>query len=72
MSGIYLSECSSLESISLSNFNTKNFKNMESIFEEFTKLELLDLSNFDKSLVTYLKSMFNLIKTDILDLIIDL
>ena len=50
--------CSSLESITLSNFVTEKVKDMSNMFNECSKIKYLDLSNFDTSLVTTMNSMF--------------
>ena len=40
-------ECSSLQSINLSSFNTTNVKNMECMFCECSSLQSIDLSSFN-------------------------
>ena len=51
-------KCISLNSIELSNFDTKNVKNMECMFYSCYSLINLDLSNFDFNKVTNIKYMF--------------
>jgi surface protein len=50
--------CSSLESLDLSNFDTKNVTDMSDMFANCTALEVLDLSNFNTGNVTYMYGMF--------------
>ena len=51
-------ECSSLESIDLSSFNTNNVTDMYSMFFGCTSLESIDLSSFNTNNVTYMYNMF--------------
>ena len=51
--------CPSLTSINLSDFDTSNCTNMESMFSGCIALTSLDLSNFDTSKVTNMKKMFH-------------
>ena len=53
------SNCDSLTTLDLSNFNTSNVTNMHSMFNSCTNLTSLDLSNFDTSNVTSMNSMFD-------------
>lgn len=50
--------CSSLNSIDLSNFDTSAVKNMNNMFYGCSSLTTLDLSNFDTSSVTMMEQMF--------------
>ncbi len=50
--------CSSLESIDLSNFDTKNVISMHSMFRGCSSLKKLDLTNFDTSSVRSMFEMF--------------
>ena len=50
--------CSSLTSIDLSHFNTKNVKVMQSMFDGCSALTTLDVSNFDMSKMINTESMF--------------
>ena len=50
--------CSSLESLDLSNFDTSNVTDMSSMFDDCHSLSSLDLSNFDTSNVTSMWGMF--------------
>jgi len=63
------SECSSLISIDLSNFNTQNLKNMGSIFYGCSSLKDINLSNFNTKNVIDMNSLFygcsSLIKIDL-------
>jgi len=52
------SSCSSLVSLDLSNFNTKNVTDMQSMFDECNSLKSLNLSNFNTINVTNMSSMF--------------
>ncbi len=61
MNGMF-SNCSSLNSLDLSNFNTNNVVNMNSMFSFCSSLELLDLSNFNLDKVIDMNDMFNNIK----------
>ena len=51
--------CSTLETLDLSNFDTKNVTNMEYMFKGCSALNTLDLSSFDTKNVTNMQSMFN-------------
>jgi surface protein len=51
--------CSSLQSIDLSSFNTSNVTNMSSMFANCSSLQSIDLSSFDTSNVTNMSYMFN-------------
>lgn len=51
-------DCSNLESVDVSNFNTKNVTNMAYMFGQCRALTSLDLSGFDTSNVTDMSSMF--------------
>ena len=50
--------CSSLESLDLSNFDTSNVTSMTSMFRECSSLLSLDLSSFDTSNVSSMSEMF--------------
>ena len=50
--------CSSLKDIDLSNFNTNNVKDMNSMFQECSSLKELNLSNFNTNNVKDMNSMF--------------
>ena len=50
--------CSSLTSIDLSHFNTKNVKVMQSMFDGCSDLTTLDVSNFDMSKMINTETMF--------------
>ena len=50
--------CSSLTNINLSNFNTNNVINMESMFQQCSSLTNINLSNFNTNNVTYMGCMF--------------
>ena len=50
--------CSSLESLDVSNFDTSNVTLMNHMFGQCSKLKSLDLSNFDTSKVTDMMYMF--------------
>ena len=50
--------CSSLTELNLSNFNTNNVTNMQSIFKECSSLTELNLSNFNTNNVTNMENMF--------------
>ena len=52
------SDCSSLTSLDVSNFNTSNVTNMGSMFSYCSSLTSLNVSNFDTSNVTNMDSMF--------------
>ncbi len=60
--------CTSLEEIDLSGFNTKNVESMDSMFTRCTSLQNLNISNFDMSNVTTKDGMFSEIgnNTDII------
>ena len=51
-------ECSSLNNINLSNFNTNNVTNMKSMFSGCSSLNNIDLSNFNTNNVTNMEYMF--------------
>ena len=51
--------CSSLESIDLSSFNTKNVSNMLGMFCGCSSLKSIDLSSFNTKNVTYMYDMFS-------------
>ena len=51
-------DCSSLESINLSSFNTTNVTNMNSMFSRCSSLQSIDLSSFNTTNVKYMMSMF--------------
>ena len=51
-------ECSSLEKLDISNFNTNNVKNMYGMFLGCSSLKELDVSNFNINNETYLLNMF--------------
>lgn len=55
----WFSGCSNLASINLSNFDTSNVINMESIFSSCFNLTSIDVSNLDTSNVTDMSSMFS-------------
>ena len=50
--------CESLSSIDMSNFDTKNVKNMEKLFNSCYSLKSIDLSNFNTQNVTNMIYMF--------------
>ena len=52
------SECSSLNSIDLSSFNTTNVNNMSFMFDGCSSLKSIDLSSFNTTNVNNMKSMF--------------
>ena len=52
------SECSSLTSLNLSNFNTNNVTNMEGMFNKCSSLTSLNLSNFNTNNVINMNYMF--------------
>ena len=52
-------DCSSLESLDLSKFNTSNVKDMNKMFAGCSSLKSLNLSNFDTSNVYNMDYMFN-------------
>jgi len=51
--------CTTLQSIDLSNFNTKKIKNMESMFSMCSSLISINLVNFNTENVTNMSYMFN-------------
>ena len=51
-------QCTSLESINLSNFKTSSVTNVEGMFYRCTSLKSIDLSNFDTPSLTNIKEMF--------------
>ena len=54
------SNCKNLTSLDVSNFNTSNVTNMNSMFRDCAKLETITgLNNFDVSKVTYMNMMFH-------------
>jgi surface protein len=57
--GNMFSNCSSLTSVDLSNFDTSNVTNMEFMFRNCSSLTSIDLSSFDISNVTSMMSMFS-------------
>ena len=54
----FFSDCTSLTSLDLSNFDTSNSKNMKYMFTNCPRLTFLDISNFDTSNVIDMKYMF--------------
>ena len=52
------SNCNSLKSLDLSNFNTENIKDMHCMFYNCNSLRSLDLSNFNTQNVTNMFSLF--------------
>lgn len=50
--------CSSLKSVDVSHFDTRNVTDMTQMFSHCTKLINIDLSNFNISNVTNMKFMF--------------
>ena len=52
-------KCSSLKVLNISNFNTNNVTNMESMFYKCSSLKELNLSNFNTNNVTNMHGMFN-------------
>ena len=52
------SNCSSITSLDLSNFDTSNVTNMSAMFNECTNLTSIDLSSFDTSSATSTGYMF--------------
>ena len=50
--------CRNLQSLDLSNFDTSNVTDMDSMFYSCSDLQSLDLSNFDTSNVTSYNDMF--------------
>ena len=52
-------DCSSLESIDLSSFNTSNITSMIGMFKECSSLKTINLSSFNTSNVTNMSEMFN-------------
>ena len=57
-SNYMFSNCSSLTSLNLSNFNTNNVTNMDSMFYYCSSLTSLNLSNFNTNNVTDMAVMF--------------
>ena len=53
------SDCSTLSSLDLSNFNTAIVTNMSYMFSDCSTLSSLDLSNFNTAIVTNMSYMFN-------------
>ena len=53
------SNCSSLPSLNVSNFNTSNVTNMSNMFQNCSSLPSLNVSNFDTSNVTDMGAMFS-------------
>lgn len=53
--------CSSITNLNLSNWDTSNVTNMESVFAWCSSLEKLDLSGWNNANVTTMNSMFRLI-----------
>ena len=53
------SNCTSLQSVDVSNWDTSNVTNMGSMFYSCTSLQSLDVSNWDTSNVTNMSSMFS-------------
>ena len=53
------SECSSLESLDLSSFDTRNVKNMFAMFRNCTNLKTLNISSFNTVEVQDMSDMFN-------------
>ena len=53
------SECNSLTTIDLSNFNTQNVTNMRDMFYECKSLKTIDLSSFNTQNVTNMGYMFS-------------
>ena len=51
--------CSKLNSLNLSNFNTNNVTNMSSMFYDCSSLTSLNLSNFNTNNVTNMENMFS-------------
>jgi len=51
-------DCSSFESLDLSNFNTNNIKNMAYMFGRCINLKLLDLTNFNTENTTTMQGLF--------------
>ena len=52
-------ECSSLQSINLSSFNTTNVKDMNNMFTYCSSLQSIDLSSFNTTNVEDISGMFN-------------
>ena len=50
--------CSNLETIDLSSFDTKNVEHMYSMFKSCSNLETIDLSSFDTKKVINMSEMF--------------
>ena len=53
------SNCSSLPSLNLSNFNTNNVKDMNHMFSSCSSLTSLNLSNFNTNNVNNMSEMFS-------------
>ena len=53
------SDCSSLESIDLSSFNTTNVNNMSGMFSNCSSLKSIDLSSFNTTNVKDMSYMFS-------------
>ena len=51
-------ECSSLQSINLSSFNTTNVKDMSYMFSDCSSLQSIDLSSFNTTNVKDMSVMF--------------
>ena len=51
--------CSSLESIDLSSFNTTNVKDMRCLFSDCSSLKSIDLSSFNTTNANNMSWMFN-------------
>ena len=51
-------ECSSLEELNLSNFNTNNVNDMSYIFYECSTLKDLNISNFNTDMAVIIGDMF--------------
>ena len=58
MSGMF-SDCSSLEVLDLSSFNTNKVTHMSWMFTHCSKLKKLDLSSFNTNQLTNLSNMFD-------------
>ena len=61
-------DCSALESLNLTNFNTENVTDMYGMFYQCEKLSSLDLSKFNTEKVTDMSWMFSYLKLSSLDL----
>ena len=51
-------DCSSLQSVNSSSFNTTNVKNMGGMFYGCSSLQSIDLSSFNTTNVGYMSGMF--------------